>query len=413
MITPQICSLLLTLLLALPIMADAQTIELITPIAGLQGEDFFVVNHVDHDSSAGIRDYACGTKTYDGHQGTDFTLRSFAQMDSGVAILAAADGLVTRVVDSLFDRNKVSVVERGFGNWIEVSHGDGWYTYYAHLRTGSAVVEPGDSVRAGEAIAQVGSSGNSSDPHLHFEVWRVTSILHDPFGEGTCSEGRPSLWKDQPVYRTSYEIIDAGLLDWVPTLDTLRERPATSESFAPPDTAISFWIHQEGIREGDRLKVIWERSVDDRLWFEFETEAFDRDWWYHYFWTWIDLPPADGYRVRYLVNGEEVLRIPFSVGEVTGVRDERLPVHDNFLSVRHLANELNLVAIEAHSYDQPMQFSASLYTLTGEHLIDLVTNHTLTQRHLFDLTDLDYPKGAYLLRVEYGENVVGVVVGVK
>jgi murein DD-endopeptidase MepM/ murein hydrolase activator NlpD len=41
---------------------------------------------------------------------------------------------------------------------------------YAHLKTGSVRVRPGDKVRAGQVIGQLGSSGNSTEPHLHFHV---------------------------------------------------------------------------------------------------------------------------------------------------------------------------------------------------------------------------------------------------
>ena len=385
----------------------AQTIELVTPIAGEQGRDFVVVNHVDHDTSEGIRDFSCGTKTYDGHQGTDFTLRSFAQMDSGVAILAAADGVVTTVTDTAFDRNKVSVISRGFGNWIEISHGDGWTTYYAHLRTNSALVQPGDTVRAGMPIAQVGSAGNSSDPHLHFEVWRVTSILHDPFGNGECSQERSSLWIDQPDYRTEFAVIDAGLLDWVPTLDTLRERPSAPEKFDAPDTAVTLWVHQEGIEKGDRLKVIWERTVDDALWFEFETEVFERDFWYYYFWSWINLPPNDDYRVRYLHNGQEILRRSFSVGDASSVEDtpdrNRRP-----LSIRFLAGNWNVLAIEAKNYESPHTITAELYTITGERVAKLLSDHRLTGRYLVDLSKVEVAKGMYVVRISDGKYTIGV-----
>lgn len=51
-------------------------IKLRYPVQGTLGVDYFLVNHVDHDSTAGIGDYLCGVQTYDGHQGTDFVIRS-------------------------------------------------------------------------------------------------------------------------------------------------------------------------------------------------------------------------------------------------------------------------------------------------------------------------------------------------
>jgi murein DD-endopeptidase MepM/ murein hydrolase activator NlpD len=62
----------------------------------------------------------------------------------------------------------------GFGNQIVIQHPCGYYTQYAHLSLLEA--EPGDRVRAGDRIGLSGTSGNSTGPHLHFEV-RVTPLL--------------------------------------------------------------------------------------------------------------------------------------------------------------------------------------------------------------------------------------------
>jgi murein DD-endopeptidase MepM/ murein hydrolase activator NlpD len=57
-----------------------------------------------------------------------------------------------------------------FGNMVIISHGMGYFTYYGH--TMKALVEQGTRVKKGESIALVGSSGISSAPHLHFEIWK-------------------------------------------------------------------------------------------------------------------------------------------------------------------------------------------------------------------------------------------------
>jgi murein DD-endopeptidase MepM/ murein hydrolase activator NlpD len=55
-------------------------------------------------------------------------------------------------------------------NYIKVLHDDGTYAVYAHILMGSAVVQPGDKVKAGDILARAGSSGYSTGPHLHFVV---------------------------------------------------------------------------------------------------------------------------------------------------------------------------------------------------------------------------------------------------
>jgi murein DD-endopeptidase MepM/ murein hydrolase activator NlpD len=57
----------------------------------------------------------------------------------------------------------------GFGLWLRLRHDDGTVTVYGHMHTLTA--EEGDRVNAGEQIATIGSRGQSTGPHLHFEVW--------------------------------------------------------------------------------------------------------------------------------------------------------------------------------------------------------------------------------------------------
>ena len=84
---------------------------------------------------------------------------------TGTPILAAADGVVTR-----------SGWEDTYGNIVEVSHAEGFVTRYAHISR-RHVVE-GDRVKRGERIAEVGSTGRSTGPHLHYEVFRYGRVLN-------------------------------------------------------------------------------------------------------------------------------------------------------------------------------------------------------------------------------------------
>jgi murein DD-endopeptidase MepM/ murein hydrolase activator NlpD len=56
----------------------------------------------------------------------------------------------------------------GYGKTVEINHGNGYVTRYAHNQR--ALVQPGDTVQKGQAIALIGSTGRSTGPHLHFEV---------------------------------------------------------------------------------------------------------------------------------------------------------------------------------------------------------------------------------------------------
>jgi hypothetical protein len=280
------------------------------PIDGVLGTDVILVNHVDHDDSQGVMDYQCGVRTYDGHQGTDFVLTSFARMDSGVAVRAAAGGVVLAAVDSLFDRNKISVKSAGFGNYVSLQHPQGYVTHYAHLRKGSVVVQVGDTVVSGAKLGLVGSSGNSSDPHLHFEVWKNIDPLF-----GACSQSEATL-VPQPRYDTAYTLLASGLTNWPATLDTLREQPPLRDTFAVGDTSVTFWSLQRGVRAGDQFRITWT-SPSGIPWFSFSSTA-EVSSEYYYWWSYITRPSEPGiWQCSFSVNGVEESLQTFRIPEIS------------------------------------------------------------------------------------------------
>lgn len=102
---------------------------------------------------------------YPGHAGLDFAA------NTGTPALAADTGIV--VFSGWVDASW------GYGILVVLDHGNGFTTYYAHLS--SVNVGCGQSVPRGSAVGQIGSTGNSSGPHLHFEI-RTGDIPVDPSG---------------------------------------------------------------------------------------------------------------------------------------------------------------------------------------------------------------------------------------
>lgn len=86
--------------------------------------------------------------------------------DFGTAVLASAPGRV------------MAAERRGpYGNMVEIDHGRGIRTRYGHLQ--SILVKPGDLVHFRQKIATMGSSGRSTGPHLHYEIW-FNNVVRDP-----------------------------------------------------------------------------------------------------------------------------------------------------------------------------------------------------------------------------------------
>lgn len=87
------------------------------------------------------------------HLGVDFAGKE------GSDVIAVASGIVTR-----------SEPYKGYGRLIEVDHGEGYVTRYGHNKTN--LIQVGDLVKKGQVIAKMGSTGRSTGPHVHFEVYK-------------------------------------------------------------------------------------------------------------------------------------------------------------------------------------------------------------------------------------------------
>ena len=100
------------------------------------------------------------TKIRKFHKGMDFSAKT------GTPIFATGDGIVRKADASL----------SGYGNHIEISHGYGYLTLYAHLS--KYKVRAGQKVKRGDIIGYVGSTGRSEAPHLHYEVHKNGEVVN-------------------------------------------------------------------------------------------------------------------------------------------------------------------------------------------------------------------------------------------
>ncbi|WP_405062359.1 M23 family metallopeptidase [Kribbella sp. NBC_01505] len=90
--------------------------------------------------------------------------------DLGKPVKTSASGTVVR---SAYDAG-------GYGNYIEIAHGDGWHTLYAHLQSRGVAVN--DHVTDSQQIGRVGESGNVTGPHLHYEQIKDGVVVAALFG---------------------------------------------------------------------------------------------------------------------------------------------------------------------------------------------------------------------------------------
>jgi murein DD-endopeptidase MepM/ murein hydrolase activator NlpD len=111
--------------------------------------------HLAVASGFGLRIHPFHKGVYQ-HQGIDFAA------PKGTPVYCTGAG---KVVDT-----GKSNLEAGYGNYVEIDHGNGIITRYAHLH--EVAVKPGQAIEKGEVIGSVGMSGGASAPHLHYEIMR-------------------------------------------------------------------------------------------------------------------------------------------------------------------------------------------------------------------------------------------------
>ncbi|WP_262029604.1 M23 family metallopeptidase [Microvirga sp. Mcv34] len=248
-------------LVALP--AAAQDISLRLPVACEIGRTCFIQHYMDHVRDAGISDYRCGTMTYDGHDGTDIRVPTLAAMKAGVDVVAAADGTVLRIRDGMEDvsisgKGRESVINTECGNGALVDHGNGWQTQYCHMAKGSLRVKAGDMLKAGDKIGQVGLSGATEFPHLHFTV-RKNGEAVDPFVSGpptkSCdTRGVSSLWDDSLKFSLAYQggsVLNKGFAPGPVTMDAIESGVAEQDIPTTRSPALVAFVRAIGLKGGD------------------------------------------------------------------------------------------------------------------------------------------------------------------
>ncbi len=242
-------------------------IEFVVPLDCQVGSNCFVQNYVDVDPTRRYRDHTCLGLSYDGHKGTDFRLPSRSEMESGIAVFAAAKGIVKGFRDGetdglFFDQGMDAMESKECGNGVVIDHGNGWETQYCHLKNGSLQVYRGKDVRAGDTIGLVGMSGKSQFVHLHFEA-RYNDKTIDPFTgaaalDGCGVEAYP-LWTQEALNYLDYQssgLLNQGFSTEPPDLKGIENGIYNDESFSEQSPALIYHARIFGLRNGDIQELV-------------------------------------------------------------------------------------------------------------------------------------------------------------
>jgi len=241
----------------------ALTTSLSWPLQGAAGQADYgyhgISGFVDHNPAYPdqLRDWNCGTRTYDldsgyNHAGTDFFTWPFGwyKMDNNlVEVVAAAPGTIVGKSDGNYDRS--CAMNSNPWNAVYILHADGSVAWYGHLKKNSVTSKAvGEAVAAGEYLGIVGSSGSSTGPHLHFELHTSGWSVIDPFA-GPCN-AITSWWAAQrPYYDSAVNKLTTGSAAPVFPACPSQEMPNTKDDFSPGNT-VYFTTYYRDQRSGQQ-----------------------------------------------------------------------------------------------------------------------------------------------------------------
>ena len=236
------------------------------PLVCRPGIDCFVQSLVDMAAGESYRDHTCGALSYNEHKGTDLRLPSYIEMERGYPVVAAAPGVVVAVRDGMPDANynlfgRQAVNDRGLGNVVAIDHGQGWRTFYGHMRRGSLRVAQGQQVQAGETLGLVGMSGLTEFPHLHFQVMQGDQPI-DPYTglglESGCGVEGVSLWAEGAREAVRYPrtmLLRLGFSDQVLNKPAVEYMLFKRDGVPADNKALILHAHLTGLLEGDRIEL--------------------------------------------------------------------------------------------------------------------------------------------------------------
>lgn len=245
--------------------AATNALELSLPISCKLGANCFVQQYVDLAPGPAAGDYSCGSATYDGHKGTDFRIKTLADVARGVPVIASAPGRVTALRDGTPDRlvkskaDRAAVKDKECGNGVVITHDDGWQTQYCHLREGSIGVKEGANVERGDQLGLVGYSGNAAFPHVHLSVRKGEKTV-DPFrgteGGPACGVGTAPLWTPPTLAQMAEpasQLLDIGFSDGPIKISDVEQGTAQGFMPLPSSRALVSWGWAINLKKGDEV----------------------------------------------------------------------------------------------------------------------------------------------------------------
>ena len=288
-----------------------------------------ISNFVDQNPAfpGQVTDFNCTSRSYDtqggyNHPGTDIFVYPFpwrAVKYDQVEVVAPASGVILSVQDGNRDTNCDFNDNSAVWNAIYLMHDNGFTTWFGHLKAGTFTEKrAGDRVERGEFLGIMASSGRSSGPHLHFEVYDDEGQLIDPYA-GPCNTlNTQSYWDEQKPFREprinalithSARPRFAGCVP-----ESGEEETMVKSCFVPGESIITTaYYHDQQRGDTTFFRLINPSGDAFDSWFHVSPNTYNASWW---FWTYN--APQNAMPGRYTWEakfGDQVARTTFYIGE--------------------------------------------------------------------------------------------------
>ena len=234
---------LLLLFLSTALFAATNAPKLLQPVQCTLNKDCYIQLYVDTGNKDQLIDFKGHYLTNNNHTGTDIALKTYEDMDQGVNVVAASNGIVLAVRNDQQDHySRDYEFEQGkaCGNGVLIIHPGNWTTQYCHLKKGSIRVKPKQQVMQGDILGLVGSSGHADFPHTHFTV-RYFGKVVDPF--------LSKLWQDDLHYQ-GYGMIDYGMTNHAVSVHDVINHGLRQTEFTNQDEKMLAWSRVYGVEKG-------------------------------------------------------------------------------------------------------------------------------------------------------------------
>jgi len=378
-----------------------------------------IANFVDHNPlyPNQLLDYSGGTRSYDletgyNHQGTDIFTWPFAWyiMDNDlVDIVAMADGVIIGKENGHYDRSCGWVDETW--NAVYLLHNDGITAWYGHLKNGSLTNKTiGDTVKTGEYLGIIGSSGSSFGPHLHLEIYDSESNLIDPWRGQFNPSIDTSWWANQKPYYDSQVNKVATHSAWPVFPDCPQQEILNiKDEFEQGDTVYLITYYQDQL-EG-QISKYQITSPDNFVWAEWTHSINEKHLSASYWGWWFILPlyaPLGEWQFYVKFNQIEYSH-SFSVKSTTDITTEEV-FHPNFELFQNYPNPFNpttkirfTIPFNDNTILSQEKTQLLVYDILGREIATLIEKELTPGNHEIEFHNSDLPSGIYFYRLSYGQ----------